>query len=90
MTEPTQADRDAVSNYYSTACGITAGPGPVIKGFRQTLEEAFTAHRELGQREGRELERAEIVAWIRRNAPLRWLAEVIERGDPKGGDDDKG
>ena len=53
------------------------------------------AHRELGQREGRELERAEIVAWLRAmigdgNDPwttAQILAALIERRDHKGGDD---
>ena len=47
---------------------------------------AFARHRMLGMAEGAAQERAEIVAWLRENAPQHsheQLADAIERGEYK-------
>ena len=78
MTEPTQADRDAANDWeHLISHRYSEYEGDVLA----DLTADFTAHRELGQREGRELERAEIVAWLRSHSEsCEHLAQTC--GDP--------
>ena len=82
MTDPeiTQADRETANKAFDVAFrGET-------EGIDDAMAEIFARHRMLGRAEGAAQERAEIVDWLRENAPQyshEQLADAIERGEHK-------
>lgn len=91
MTDPeiTQADRDAVNAFHSASFTALFNNGSDkrtasgnLNAAHVLLLEAFARHRMLGAAQ----ERADIVAWLRENAPQHsheQLAGDIERGEYK-------
>jgi len=81
MTDPeiTQVDADQAASFLESW-----EPGPEMTVIK--LARAFAHHRMLGRAEGAAQERAEIVDWLRENAPQyshEQLADAIERGEYK-------
>ena len=86
MTDPeiTQADRDLVASLLDADDELVE---QINAGLAFSAECICAArHRMLGRAEGAAQERAEIVAWLRENAPQyshEQLADAIERGEHK-------
>ena len=86
MTDPeiTQADRDLVASLLDADDELVE---QINAGLAFSAECICAArHRMLGRAEGAAQERAEIVAWLRENAPQyshEQLADAIERGEYK-------
>ncbi len=88
-TEITQADREAVAAFHSASFTALFNNGSDkrtiggnLNAAHVLLLEAFARHRMLGAAQ----ERAEIVAWLRENAPQHsheQLADAIERDEYK-------
>ena len=82
--EITQADRDLVASLLDADDELVE---QINAGLAFSAECICAArHRMLGRAEGAAQERAEIVAWLRENAPQyshEQLADAIERGEYK-------